>query len=66
MSAGADDAARAVASHPLYVRSDKQAAALIEAAGRVFAASLQRATGDPSERDRAAAASVGNFLDSIR
>jgi hypothetical protein len=53
-------------SSPLYNRSHETDAALIEACGRVFAASLAREPNySPAERDRVAAGSVSAFLDAL-
>lgn len=53
-------------SSPLFNRSSETGAAVIEACGRVFAASLARdASESPAERDRTAAGSVAAFLDAL-
>lgn len=52
--------------HPLYNQSHEGNAALIQACGRVFAASLERDTNlSPSERDKTAEKSVRTFLDTL-
>lgn len=51
--------------HPLYNVSTEVRSSLIEACGRVFAASLSSTGGTPAERNEDAAKSVDVFLDTL-
>jgi hypothetical protein len=54
-----------IRNHPLFNRSSESNAALIEACGRVFAASLSSTGGTPAERNENATRSVDVFLDTL-
>jgi len=54
-----------IRNHPLFSVSNEVRCSVIEACGRVFAASLSSTDGTPTERNENATRSVTVFLDTL-